>query len=211
MHFPSDLMVNLASGTRLLPKSSTFHASQVRKLPDTAHGSLQKWLCNASLADDNATIGGLIRDSKGTIMAAFSLPIQTDQFQELELEAIHHAIILVTDLNVQHLWIESDSLLAVNIIKGIIACPWKKKPLLADIVKILMNFSWFISHIWREANRAADFLSKTDCPGKGSAIFGNHFPITLIDIVKEDLEGNLYSRMYNFSLFSVLFSGQGLA
>ncbi|XP_077252328.1 uncharacterized protein LOC143891669 [Tasmannia lanceolata] len=116
--------------------------------------------------------------------------------QELELEAICHGASLASSLDIDRLWIESDSLLAVNVIEGSVPCPWKKRLPLAHLKNTLLKFaSWKVSHIWREANRPADFLSKPDCPLKGSCIQGVSLSHPLYDYVKEDDEGTLYYRL----------------
>ncbi|XP_077232615.1 uncharacterized protein LOC143869960 [Tasmannia lanceolata] len=116
--------------------------------------------------------------------------------QELELAAVHSGISLASTMGIKQLWIESDSLLAVNTIKGYYPCPRRRKRTLAGIRRNLSKLSdWKVTHIWREANRAADFLSKIDCPIKGNCIAGSPIPPLLADIEKEDLEGTLYFRL----------------
>ncbi|XP_077233633.1 uncharacterized protein LOC143875936 [Tasmannia lanceolata] len=146
--------------------------------------------CDASLASSSASIGGLLRTNDGSVLAMYSQDKIQMTIQELELEAICHGASLASSLNIDRLWIESDSLFAVNVIEGSVACPWKKRLSLAHLKNTLLKFvSWKVSHIWREANQPADFLSKADCPLKGS------LPHPLYDYVKEDDEGTLYYRL----------------
>ncbi|XP_077215523.1 uncharacterized protein LOC143850102 [Tasmannia lanceolata] len=95
-------------------------------------------------------------------------------------------------------WIEYDSLLAVNIINGKSECPSKKLKKLQTLYNIQSLLStmehWEVSHVWREANRGADFLSKIDCPIKGENIPVHLLPKPLLDIAMEDSLGVLYPR-----------------
>ncbi|XP_077242385.1 uncharacterized protein LOC143882882 [Tasmannia lanceolata] len=119
--------------------------------------------------EKNASIGDILRDSRGLVHGAFSKNMENEEIQELEKQAIYQGILLAMEMKVENLWIETDSLYAVNVIKGAHNSPWKKKATFANIKKNLRSFKTRkISHTWREANAVADFLSKSDCPCKGA-------------------------------------------
>ncbi|XP_077251405.1 uncharacterized protein LOC143890570 [Tasmannia lanceolata] len=174
-----------------------FKATQPAKLcswvPPATH--LAKINTDASLSDVGGGLGGLIREGSGKITAAFSSNYDPSPIQELELEAIHYGLKLAITLNLHCVWIESDSLLAVNVINGKSECLWKKLQTLYNIQSLLSTMeTWEVSHVWREANRGADFLSKIDCPVKGENIPVHRLSKPLLDIAVEDSLGVLYPR-----------------
>ncbi|XP_077251955.1 uncharacterized protein LOC143891210 [Tasmannia lanceolata] len=151
---------------------------------------------DASLSGDYGSIGGLIRNEKGEPYAMYSVNRLPDSINVLELEAIAFGLKSALQLNFQHIWIETDSSIAEKIISGVLCCPWKLLNTLDSIKLSLSSLtSWKISHVWREANRAADFLSKVDCMCKGANIATNLIPSALADIITDDSSGKVYTRL----------------
>ncbi|XP_077215484.1 uncharacterized protein LOC143850044 [Tasmannia lanceolata] len=95
---------------------------------------------DAALVGDLATIGGLLRDNSGEPLIAFSINTAAATIQQLEIDAIFYGIKLAREKNITNLWIESDSLRAVNTIRGLIPCIWKKKHILHQIKSELGSF-----------------------------------------------------------------------
>ncbi|XP_077247863.1 uncharacterized protein LOC143887636 [Tasmannia lanceolata] len=123
---------------------------------------------DASLLNDIGGLGGLIRNPEGNCLKFFSVRVKNHPIYLLELQALLRGIQLAARHHFPHVWLESDSSSAVNMINGNSQCTWKAIPTLAIIKKTLLNFNaWRISHIWREGNAAADLLSKIDFPSKG--------------------------------------------
>ncbi|XP_077231510.1 uncharacterized protein LOC143864473 [Tasmannia lanceolata] len=151
---------------------------------------------DASLVKGQGSLGGLIRNHLGEVFGMFSINTDPEPIHQLELEAIFHGTQLVRHLNLLNLWLESDSSHAVNIIKGSQKCPWQK---LATLARIRSNLSdleaWKISHVWREANSAADILSKHDYFCKGEAIAPNFRSPSLVEALASDSSGSLYIRL----------------
>ncbi|XP_077252390.1 uncharacterized protein LOC143891741 [Tasmannia lanceolata] len=121
---------------------------------------------DACLKGEEAAIGGIIRDDASRIIASFAVKKEPKAIHSLEIDAILHGIFLARNHKATKLWIESDSDVAVN-----------------------------ISHIWREANGAADLLSKHDCQVKGEDISNQCLPSELLIIVLSDANGTLYERL----------------
>ncbi|XP_077236553.1 uncharacterized protein LOC143878122 [Tasmannia lanceolata] len=148
------------------------------------------WKLNtdASLADDHAVIGGIIRADNRSIISAFSLPRSAKSIHALELEAIQQGISLAHKYGAVDLWVESDSSVAVfGAITGEFRCPWILIPTVYKIRTLLQGFNhWTISHTWREANGAADYLSKNSCHVKGEDIPCSSIPDDLWDIFHSD-------------------------
>ncbi|XP_077214707.1 uncharacterized protein LOC143849537 [Tasmannia lanceolata] len=191
------------------PFSGDSHRGRSRKDPSLKrkHGSenchlasprdpFVKLNSDASLSADSGSIGGILRLNDGHPLASYSLNCYVAAIQDLEIDAIHTGIQLARDLHIQSLWIESDSQIAVNVILNKIPCPWKKMLTLETIKANLEKFhSWEITHIWREGNRAVDFLSKSDCPCKGYNIPPSVFPFVLDVIIVEDFSGVPFLRL----------------
>ncbi|XP_077246059.1 uncharacterized protein LOC143885903 [Tasmannia lanceolata] len=75
---------------------------------------------NASLTDSEGSIGGIIRDHIGTTTALFSSQKAKSEINILELQAISHGLELAKSKNICKIWVESDSLSAVETIsKGV--------------------------------------------------------------------------------------------
>ncbi|XP_077251741.1 uncharacterized protein LOC143890959 [Tasmannia lanceolata] len=156
---------------------------------------------DASLANGEGSIGGLLRNSNGNHVSLYSIDypaasLCSSSISELEIEAIFRGLQLVDPNRCNLLWIVSDSLVAVKVLQKEITCPWRKIITLEKIELLLTSFrSWTISHIWREGNKAADYLSKTTCPLKGHPINAIDLPQELLSIVLEDSSGAIYFRM----------------
>ncbi|XP_077251946.1 uncharacterized protein LOC143891198 [Tasmannia lanceolata] len=110
--------------------------------------------------------------------------------------AILHGIRLARTGGHESIWIESDSLTAVNVILEKWECPWKAIPIVEEIRDALLKTqNWKLSHTWREANGAADFLSKPDCCCEGAALPPSSIPPKLRDILDLDAAGHIYPRL----------------
>ncbi|XP_077252340.1 uncharacterized protein LOC143891683 [Tasmannia lanceolata] len=122
---------------------------------------------DAAVQNGKGGIGGLIRNSVG-----------------LALLRGHDSI-----------WIESDSLAAVNVILEKWECPWKAIPIVEEIQDALLQTQKCkLSHTWREANGAANFLSKPDYCCKGADISPSIIPPMLRDILELHAAGHIYPR-----------------
>ncbi|XP_077252452.1 uncharacterized protein LOC143891825 [Tasmannia lanceolata] len=145
---------------------------------------------DASLTGDDGGIGGILRNDLGLCSAMFSLNCAPAPIHLLEIDAIINDVLLAESMNIKNLWIESDSLTAVKVVQNSSPCPWKKMPDLEHLAERLSGFdNWSITHIWREGNRAADFLSKISCPCKGLPIPPSVIPHELNVILLKDSSG----------------------
>ncbi|XP_077242421.1 uncharacterized protein LOC143882927 [Tasmannia lanceolata] len=174
--------------------------------PKTAEPRICYWIppnnlefklnADASLEPEGGGIGGLIRGSHGLSLAMFSENVAKQEIFELEFDAVAKGLELSIAMGIQSLWIESDSIFIVDIIKGTATVPWTKRTLLRKIRnQLLLLHSWRISHSWREANSPADFLSKRNCPCKGIFTDPSLAPPSLLKIIDEDRIGTPYTRL----------------
>ncbi|XP_077237096.1 uncharacterized protein LOC143878737 [Tasmannia lanceolata] len=150
---------------------------------------------DASLDATRGGLGGLIRDDNGMMIQAFSVNVDKAVIHELEMEAIEMGVRMAHELGIKSLWIETDSSIDVSVIIGKMKPPWRKANQIRETWCILNQFdSWRISNIWREANWAADFLSKRDAPCKQPNIIPFTIPQKFLDILNADREGMIYDR-----------------
>ncbi|XP_077233392.1 uncharacterized protein LOC143875672 [Tasmannia lanceolata] len=148
---------------------------------------------DAALDEDEASIGGIIRDHLSQVHAMFSVRQKKEEIHILELGAILHDITLALAKGFKK--VESDALIAVNVIKENWDCPWKAISILIEIKATLALIKeWKISHIWREGNSAADYLSKPACCCLREDIPTNLMPQELANIVALDA-GHSYLRL----------------
>ncbi|XP_077228445.1 uncharacterized protein LOC143861405 [Tasmannia lanceolata] len=111
----SDLAIKIASNFNLPLFQKDKPTKFCRWIPP--YGSHQKLNCDASLSSDGGSVGGLIRNSVGDSLGCYSLCVSPAAIHELEIEAVLHGVILAKKLKSKHIWIESDSVHAVRVIK----------------------------------------------------------------------------------------------
>ncbi|XP_057452783.1 uncharacterized protein LOC130744629 [Lotus japonicus] len=109
-------------------------------------------------------IGGVVRDSNGTIIGYFSMKVGTVFAHEAEIKAIRMALKFCKEFGVRQVLIESDSTLAVGWVNRRSLRPWK---LLSDlhVIDLLKPEVECVDvyHVYREVNVQADFLAKSGC------------------------------------------------
>ncbi|KAL5713702.1 hypothetical protein ACHQM5_015754 [Ranunculus cassubicifolius] len=144
-------------------------------------------------------IGGLIRNSQGEAFVAFSsfIPYIND-IDLAELWAIRRGLELAISEGVDYINIDTDSKRAVEYIyTAIEKCPVSVKNCVNEIQALLKSFvSWHCKHVFRETNKAADYLSRyaTTAEEEGIIIQPRYFPYELKKIVEDDESGRLYVR-----------------
>ena len=103
-------------------------------------------------------VGGVLRDHKGEIVVAFSAGFEGGSGLEAEVSAL----LLGVRMAKQHgsrLWIEADAEVLVRWIATEQLGAAEVCTDLARVRKELENVEWKVSHIFREGNKAADFLA----------------------------------------------------
>ncbi|KAL4335468.1 hypothetical protein GQ457_07G014870 [Hibiscus cannabinus] len=146
---------------------------------------------DGSVSNGNSSIGGLFRDYKGEPLCAFYAKTPYENTFVVELTAIWRGIHLALCLGIRAIWIESDSLSVVKTING-------NQPggyYLSEIQKLLAKFEIYrVTHSWREANKAADYVSRMDVGLEDAVFWPPEFPGMLQDIIMDDAQGRVYFR-----------------
>ncbi|WRX28180.1 Reverse transcriptase domain - like 10, partial [Theobroma cacao] len=109
----------------------------------------------------NAASGGVLRDHTGKLVFGFSENIGPSNSLQAELHALLRGLLLCQERHIDNLWIEMDALVVIQMILRSQKGSHDIRYLLESIRKCLRGISYRISHIFREGNQAADFLSNT--------------------------------------------------
>ncbi|EOY25447.1 Uncharacterized protein TCM_016753 [Theobroma cacao] len=107
----------------------------------------------------HAASGGVLRDHTSKLIFCFSENIGTYNSLQAELRALHRGLLLCKERHIEKLWIEMDALAVIQLIPHSQKGSHDIRYLLESIKKCLNSISYRISHIFREGNQAADFLS----------------------------------------------------
>ncbi|XP_077252378.1 uncharacterized protein LOC143891727 [Tasmannia lanceolata] len=136
---PSDRNIEISKNLGISYQFQDIQPKQCKWEPPDCNS--HKLNSDASLTADKATLGGLIRDSSGTSILMYSLDATIQNITDLELDAIAHGLSMASATSVQNSWVETDYLLADQIIKGEIRCPWRKLNTLDNVLNLLRSFS----------------------------------------------------------------------
>ncbi|CAL1384891.1 unnamed protein product [Linum trigynum] len=143
-----------------------------------------------------ATAGGILRDSDGDWLGGFCCKIGTGSAILAELWGIHQGLLTAWNQNTQFLILETDSKLAIELIRKR-EDPVHPHSTILTAIRRLMAQNWVVQlvHTYREGNRAADWLSKHSLVYP----FGTHElmnpPSQLQQILLEDTLGVSFPRM----------------
>jgi len=105
--------------------------------------------------------GGILRDHKGQMILAFATPSGEDTNNQAEMEAAIFGLTWSLQVGYRNVILEVDSQLLVDWIMLKTKPPWsisKQAQQLQELIRQTNNFK--CKHIYREANFAADSLSK---------------------------------------------------
>jgi ribonuclease HI len=107
-----------------------------------------------------ATTAGIFRNHNGASLGCFASNIGNATAFFAEFLGIILAIECAFDKNWLHLWIESDSQLAILAFKNPNIIPWQLHNRWSNCVLKLSVMNVIVSHVFREGNTVADKLSK---------------------------------------------------
>ncbi|KAK4382455.1 putative ribonuclease H protein [Sesamum angolense] len=115
--------------------------------------------------------GGIVRNEEGVAILAFYEFIGQATNMFSEVFGLYKALQLCNSRGINKIWIEVD---AKNLIR-LINCPsiahWSLQNMLKEIRITLKSMEYRISHIYREGNKAADYLANLACSTQSSRVF----------------------------------------
>ncbi|KAL1568848.1 hypothetical protein AAHA92_00405 [Salvia divinorum] len=103
--------------------------------------------------------GGLIRNSRSTMLAAYSSPINAQSHCEVELSTILHRALLAKEFGALF-WIESATQQGLSLINSKHLGPAQTRHIMARVLVALQDCSTKTRVIPRQGNKAAEFLAK---------------------------------------------------
>ncbi|CAN1841742.1 Putative ribonuclease H protein At1g65750 [Linum perenne] len=113
------------------------------------------------ISNSGATsIGGLIRDERGQLVRAFCANIGNCSITRVELKAIVEGLKIAWSLGIRKVAIQTDSRAAVSILQKGVGERHQHAALVAEFHELsLREWELSLSHVYREANCAADYLA----------------------------------------------------
>ena len=134
-----------------------------------------------------ASGGGLLRDENGSWIGGFSRRIGIANSFTAELWALRDGLLLCRQLNVQAVAIELDASAIVDAFTHQSAANTIVSSIMEDC-KLLMNQipQASISHVYREANKSADWLASFGLNLDSYFVLWNGPPVDLIPILEAD-------------------------
>lgn len=154
---------------------------------------------DGSFRRDSASVacGGLIRDWKGNLVSAFFCNLGSCNSTWAEMWALLLGIKAARDLQLSPVLFEMDSQVVVNCVHLKYSGNAFLQPLLQEICHLLSLDDWSASvhHVFREANRSADFLANLGHEGPFQCVFLDPVPASLRLILFEDRIGSSLPRL----------------
>ncbi|KAF5180544.1 In chloroplast atpase biogenesis protein, partial [Thalictrum thalictroides] len=115
---------------------------------------------DGSLTQQGGGYGGILRDSDGAALYAFTRQSRGTTILCIELEAIYKGVQLAKELGIKNILVCADSKQAIDCINGYGPLQWRSRHLVAEIHAAKLGFEQVtFRHFFRETNRAADLLA----------------------------------------------------
>ncbi|KAK6138093.1 hypothetical protein DH2020_028157 [Rehmannia glutinosa] len=134
-----------------------------------------------------AGCGGVLRDSSGSIIAGFSKFINHSSNVHAELMSILFGLELAMELDLPKIWIESDSLVSIQLLQAKPPFYWQYQDTILLIQDQMKQREVRISHIYREGNSVADFLANLSIDSGCFSVFNSsNFPSQACRLAKLD-------------------------
>ncbi|KAL9438044.1 hypothetical protein AB3S75_023834 [Citrus x aurantiifolia] len=107
-----------------------------------------------------STAGGLIRDHLGLWLTGFGMMIGSCSVTVAELWGLYQGLQLAWNFGIRRLKVETDSLCITQLLAKPLVTSNEYAPLI-QAIKDYLNLDWQVSlsHIYREANFAADYMA----------------------------------------------------
>nr|XP_009769714.1 PREDICTED: uncharacterized protein LOC104220529 [Nicotiana sylvestris] len=125
-------------------------------------------------APGKAGIEGIVRNSNGDFIFAFSIPVQASSSSQTEVIAARFGVEWCTQHGYSHLHVEIDSLIFTNILTNQSTNNLKLQHIINGTTTMLDNTVSCISHCLTEANQIADLLAKLASTSGNRTLYHSH-------------------------------------
>ncbi|GAU16657.1 hypothetical protein TSUD_326070 [Trifolium subterraneum] len=140
-----------------------------------------------------AGYGELIRNNSGFYLSGFSGFIKESyDIMIAELYAIYQGLTLAKDLAVEELVCYSDSLLCINLLKGLIVKYHVHAVLIQDIKELISQSNVTLCHTLGEENQCVNFLAKLGASADADILIHVSPPKYILDLLRSDSCGTFY-------------------
>ena len=145
----------------------------------------------SKLRNGQSSFGFVIRDVAGEVISAVAQSLGSSiSILQAEAWGLQAGVRAAVGLGIKNIIIEGDNLVVINSIKNSWSVPWEIANLIADIKAELREFSCFkIFHIFREANRAADFMASWGHQHSSLVFYVPPFDVDFSLIIRKDVLG----------------------
>jgi len=158
----------------------------------------------AAGASGKAGGGGLIRDGNGEWVIGFARKIGTTTSFMAELWALRDGLLLCLQIQAQAICVELDAKAVVDAFNMQSYSNTVISSIMDDCRHLATQISHLrVRHIYREANRCADFLAKLGLSVVSDYVELPSPPVDLLHILEDDACGMAVNRLCPVSLFSV--------
>ncbi|KAG6488356.1 hypothetical protein ZIOFF_049599 [Zingiber officinale] len=141
-----------------------------------------------------SSYGAIVRDHSGQVVVARQGVLGEGSNIRAELMAILRGLELCVDRQLSPIWLESDSLVALHIIRSS-GISWEFREEILRIRRLVRQYGVRCTHIYREGNAAADFLANQAYQVEGERVMeGQEIDGLLLGICRMDRVGLPYIR-----------------
>lgn len=116
---------------------------------------------DGSVIKGKRVTGFVLRNCSGQLIQVAAYPIGMSTVLRAEAVDLRNGVRMTVQLDIKNIIIEGDIKIIIDTFRGISSVPWQVQLLIQDVREYLKQFHEVqIQHVYREANRAADFLSR---------------------------------------------------
>ena len=152
---------------------------------------------DGSKVHHQASGGYVLCNWTGHVLQAGAFPLGAASILVAEATALRNGLRAVVDAGFRKILIESDNQILIEAIQGFIQPPWEIQVLVQDINLFIQSCVHVgISHIFREANRAADWLAKLGLSLSSTCVWNQVSDRDLLCILHQDHLSYTLERNY---------------
>ena len=143
----------------------------------------------------SAAGGYVLRDWSGHLLQAEAFNLGAASILLAEATAMRNGIRAAVAAGFSNIHIEGDNKTLIQAVQGYIQSPWEIQVLVQDILYFFQKCNHVIvNHIFREGNRAADWLAKVGLSLPSARVWNQPSHIDLQRILREDNLGYTLAR-----------------